>query len=302
MLRLIREYKKIAKKISRIEIQGGADEDELSMESLLSFGRFQASSNFFLGVFSNSGLKHILERFHIMDLLEERGLTNITTEIETSDPRTHKFYIYTGEPTPSNVICEFVAKKGPLHFEKGLLENYPTIPMSFLQIEWLLLQNPRKRFADEKPRLPGQSYPGLGLGMHMMLLLTILSKNMGLDGIINKPHFFHTAFIFSKKFVFVDPYKQAEIESLNRDLLSKYSFYDMSWASNFECIINNNTNETFVWEPDFLIYPMSKKISKYFHSKEYKKQVSKLKKEMSFRIDEDKYQKMLLEHNLSRKI
>jgi len=298
MLRLIREYKKIAKKITRMDLQSGADEDELTLDSLLNFGRFQSSSNFFLGIFSNSGLKYILKEFHIIEELEKRGLTNINTEIETSDSHTHKLYVYTGEPNPSNVICELVCKKGPLHFEKGLLDSYPTIPMSFLQVEWLLLQNPRKKFSEERPRLPGQSYPGLGLGKHLMILLVIMAKAMGLDGIINKPHFFHTAFIFSQKFIFVDPCKQAEVEALNRDLLKNYSFYDLAWASNFECIINMKTHKKFIWEPEFLIYPMGKKISKYFSSKEYKKMVSRYKKEMFFSIDDEKYQQVLAKHKL----
>jgi len=255
-----------------------------------------------LGIFSNAGLKYVLDHFHLIRDLEAMGLTNITSEIETGDSHTHKMYVYSGEPNPSNVICELVAKKGPLHFEKGLQPNYPHIEMSFLQVEWLLLQNPKKRFTDEKPRLPGQSYPGLGLGKHLMILMMILAQNAGLDGIVNKPHFFHTAFMFTKKFIFVDPFKQAEIEILSRDLLKKYSFYHLSWASFFECVINEKTGEPFIWEPGFLIFPMSKSITKYFDSKEYKKQVTLHKKEFSFKIDEIKYKKMIAEHNLPGKM
>lgn len=298
MFRLVREYKRIAKKITRLDIQQGADEDELTLDSLLNFGRFQSKSNFFLGVFSNSGLKYILERFRIVEELGKRGLNNISTELETTDSHTHKLYVYSGAPNPSNVICELVAKKGPLTFEEGLLPNYPTIPMSFLQIEWLLLQNPRKRFSDERPRLPGQSYPGLGLGKELMILLMIMAKNIGLDGITNKPHFFHTAFIFTRMFVFVDPYKQAEMEALNRDLLKQYKFNDIAWAAYFECIINNTTNEVFKWDPGFLVFPMSKKVYKYFNSKDYKKTVARYRNEMSFSIDEKKYQKKLQMHEI----
>src|SRR6056297_1081322 len=124
MSKLYREYKKFAKKITRSEMQAGTDEDEITLESLLNFGRIQSSSNFFLGTFSNTGLKAILEHFKIIDELETMGLTNINTEIETSDSHTHKLYVYSGEPNPANVICELVAKKGPLQFESGILDNY----------------------------------------------------------------------------------------------------------------------------------------------------------------------------------
>ncbi|MBN2279364.1 MAG: hypothetical protein JXQ65_02165 [Candidatus Marinimicrobia bacterium] len=302
MIKLLREYKKIAKKITKSDIQAGCDDEEITLESLLNFGRIQSKSKLFLGIFSNAGLKYMLNQFHLIEELENLGLTNITSEIETSDSHTHKLYIYSGEPNPSNVICELVAKKGPLHFEKGLLKNYPKVQMNFLQIEWLLLQNPKKRFADDRPRLPGQSYPGLGLGKNLMVLIMILAQNAGLDGIINKPHFFHTAFMFTKKFVFVDPYKQAEIEMLSKDLLKKYSFYHLSWASFFECIVNEKTGSVFHWEPDFLIFPMTKRLLKYFDSKEYKKQVMMYKNDFKYRLDEDKYKQMIEEHNLVRKL
>ncbi|MFP4547103.1 MAG: hypothetical protein ACLFQM_03150 [Fidelibacterota bacterium] len=302
MSRLYREYKKFAKKITRSELQAGTDDDEITLESLLNYGRIQSCSNFFLGTFSNTGLKTILEHFKIVDELEAMGLNNINTEIETSDSHTHKLYVYSGEPNPSNVICELVAKKGPVHFEQGILDNYPKKHQQFLQIEWLLLQNPRKKFDDEKPRLPGQSYPGLGMGKNLMVLMVLLAKNMELDGIVNKPHFFHTGFIFSKKFVYVDPFKQAEMEALGRDLLNSYSFYHLSWATFFECITNQKTGETFLWKPDYLIFPMTKSITKYFNSKEYKKKVNEYKKKLSFSLNEDKYKKMVEEHDLHQNL
>ncbi len=302
MLRLVREYKKIAKKLSTSEMQAGAAEDELTLESLLNFGRIQSNSNFFLGVFSNSGLQYLLKEFHILEVLADMGLTNINTELETTDSHTHKLYVYSGEPNPANVICELVAKKGPLHFEEGTPEKFPEKIMAFLQVEWLLLQNPRKQFSEEKPRMPGQSHPGLGLGKELMLLLVILAKYIGLDGIVNKPHFFHTAYIFSKKFNYIAPEKQAEMEALTRDLYNPYSFFDLSWASFFECIIDKNSGNYFVWEPDFLVYPMTKSISKYFKSRDYKKKVSSHKKRLSFRLDKKKYQAKLKEHDLESKL
>ena len=299
MIWLYHEYKKIAKKITRIDIQSGIDENELTMESLLNFGRVSSCSNLFLGVFSNSGLMYILKKFRIIDELAKKGLTDITTEVDTSDTHTHKMYVYNGEPNPANVVCELVAKIGPLNFDNAMLKTYPKRFMSFLQVEWLLLQNPKTRFTEKKPRLPGQSYPGLGLGRNMMILLILMAKNLRLNAIVNKPHFFHTAFFFTKKFIFVNPYKQSEVEALSRDLLKKYSVYDIAWASNFEAIIKNN-GEYFTWEPEFLIYPMSKRLQKYFDSKDYKKIVSKNKKEISFSIDDDKYRRRLKEYNLDK--
>ncbi|HET6899023.1 MAG TPA: hypothetical protein VFK70_11770, partial [Vicinamibacteria bacterium] len=39
--------------------------------------------------------------------------------------------------------------------------------LSVLAVEWLSLQDPRAVFTRERPRLPGQAHPGLGLGRQL---------------------------------------------------------------------------------------------------------------------------------------
>ncbi len=295
---LRREYKKISKKIHFAEMQDGSYEEEITLESLISFGRIQSNSCFFLEVFSKQGLMNLLNKFHLLEVLNKKGLDNISTELDTSDSRIHRMYIYTGEQKPANIICELVARKSPQNFSEEINPGLHNCTSNILQIEWLLLQNPKKVFAQDRPRLPGQSRPGLGLGRNFLELMIIMANFLSLDGITNKPHFFHTAFMFTKEFIFVNPEKQAIIEMICKDLLPKYPFYNISWAANFNCIVNTKTNEPFTWEPDVLILPLKKKLVKYFHSREYKKTVHLKRNNYSFAIDFDKFKNAMKEHDL----
>jgi hypothetical protein len=90
-----------------------------------------------------------------------------------------------------------------------LLPSFPKRNPNVLQVEWLLLQNPQQSFSPERPPLPGQVHPGLGIGDRLMEILIIMTRRVRLEGIVNKPHYFHTAFMFSKEFIFTNPLNQA---------------------------------------------------------------------------------------------
>jgi hypothetical protein len=53
-----------------------------------------------------------------------------------------------------------------------------------LYIHWLSLRNPRARFSEVRPRLPGQDVPGLGLASETVKLLTIMARRLGLAAVV----------------------------------------------------------------------------------------------------------------------
>ncbi len=288
MTRYRKEFRKIAKKLTLADIQGGIS-NNLSLESLVTGGRVSPGSNFLLGVFSKNGIVKILEVFGFLKFLKDKGLSDIDIEIDTSDPHTHRLYVYSGTPCPKNNICELVLKQGPLHIKEGILHSFPNRNPNLLQIEWLLLQNPKENFTVTRPPLPGQSHPGLGLGDRLTELFIIMTRRLRLEGMINKPNFFHTAFMFTKDFVFTNPNNQAILHAMSRDLLSKHSFYTVAWATYFKCILNTNDKTQFSWKPDYLILPLTKDLIKYFRSNEYQYKVQDLTKKYHFCIDVRKF-------------
>ncbi len=284
-----REYMKIARKLTLSEIQGGAEPDDLSLDDLITDGRVKQSSKYFMGVFSKAGLMYIVKAFGLAEDMKKQGLQNLKIEIDTSDPYTHRLYAYAGKICDNNKICEMVLKQGPMHFSSGFLSQFPNKTPNFLQVEWLLLQNPTKQFDKKRPPLPGQKHPGLGVGDQMMQLMIIMTRRLHLEGIINKPRYFHTAFMFTKEFIFTNPRNQAILMAINRDLLSKYNVHTVAWAAHFDCIINQVSGSELIWDPDFLILPLKKYLIKYFRSKDFHKEVALQAKKFKFSINTEKF-------------
>src|SRR5205807_924723 len=77
-----------------------------------------------------------------------------------------------------------------------------------LYVHWLALRNPRARFSDERPQLPGQDVPGLGLAREMAELLSRMAARLGLEGVAFRPSPYHLAVRGREVMRFVDPARQ----------------------------------------------------------------------------------------------
>ena len=298
MTRYRKEFRKIARRLTLTDIQSGVSENHLTLDSLFDDGRVKPSSNFLLGVFSQQGIMKVLEVFGFLRLLKTLGLTKVSIDIDTGDPHTHRIYAYNGPHKPENKICELVLKKGSISIQTNILPNFPSKNLNLLQVEWLLLQNPNLEFSEKRPQLPGQSHPGLGVGDRLMELLIIMTKRLRLEGIINNPNYFHTAFMFTKEFVFVNPTNEAILHAMSRDLLTKFSFHTVAWAAHLNCVVNTISKSIFSWKPEYLILPLSKDLIRYFRSREYQKEVQRLTKKYRFDLDKNRLVNEMNKHNL----
>jgi hypothetical protein len=107
--------------------------------------------------------------------------------------------------------------------------------LSILAVHWLALQDPRARFTRERPRLPGQRHPGLGLGRRVFALLLGWAASWGKDGLVAFPEYFHNAWFYAAPrqrpggpgvaplplFRFLSPERQGRFEALARDLAQR---------------------------------------------------------------------------------
>src|SRR5581483_8369336 len=74
------------------------------------------------------------------------------------------------------------------------------------------------RFSPERPQLPGQEVPGLGLAREISELLVRMAARLGLEGLAFRPAAYHRAFRGRGTMRFVDPGRQGRFEAL-MDLL-----------------------------------------------------------------------------------
>ena len=81
-----------------------------------------------------------------------------------------------------------------------------TVPgLALLRVEWLLLQNPRGEFTADRPRLPGQAHPGLGMSQDISALFVLACDRLQLDGLLFVPAHYHTASQGRKSLRFLSP-------------------------------------------------------------------------------------------------
>ncbi len=204
-----------------------------------------------------------------------------------TDSFEHKFCIYSGKYEDSNKVVEIVLRKKALE----LADTTPNISelkdAEFLYVEWLLLQNTEKCFSLRRPRLPGQVYPGLRIGDHVMEILYHMATRIRTSGLANTPNYVHTAVLFSKEFRFIDPEMEAINQAIKEYLMKHYSLWTIAWAGYYKCIYHTDTGKPLEWKPSLMVVPISDDIQKYFNSKEYKRSFRYYKNKLRIDVDRD---------------
>jgi len=289
-----RKYLKIARKISPLDLTSNFCQQDLSWDDFFTDRSQGTSSGLFLGKYSEDGVKFIMERFGLDKQARRLGLRNLKVVIDTRDPYRHRLTIYHGAvQDPQHIIMDFVARYQHLVPKDVDAENEYAKQLKVLTVEWLLLQNPRGKFTTRRPQLPGQRFPGLGLGDQLLALFTLMGRHLKVDGIINIPEYFHTGLIFTRRFIFLSPCVQALVMQMSQDLWKKYRLAVIAWASATESIMNIKTGEAQIWEPRRQIIPLQGQLRQYFKSEEYLRIAGDLSNESIYTIDEAKMRQAL---------
>ncbi len=284
-----RKYKKIARRISPLDLTSNFSQEDLSWDDFFTDRSSMNSSSLFLGKYSKDGIKFIMERFGLDRQARQLGLRHLAVAVDTKDPYRHRLTIYNGRhQDKDHIIMDFVARYQHLVPKDIDVENEYTHQLKVLMVEWLLLQNPKTAFTGRKPQLPGQNYPGLGLGDQLMALFTLMGRHLQVDGIINVPEYYHTGFMFSRRFLFLSPHVQVHMLQIAQDLWKKYRLAVIAWASATESIINIETGKPQIWEPRRQIIPIKSQLRQYFKSAEYTRIAQDLNEDNVFTLDEEK--------------
>ncbi|MCK5520628.1 MAG: hypothetical protein KAI81_05915 [Candidatus Marinimicrobia bacterium] len=290
---LKKRYKKIFKDNNVDCLDNSIDFSFSEDDIMTTGGDIQHDSGLLLGYYQPKIVDQYFKRYRIPKIFKTLGIKDeIKTHLDLNDPYLHKFTIYTGENLDDKKIVEIFFRKRSLAIPSTSNNNKRA---DTLYIDWLLMQNPYKKFRSMKPSLPGQKHPGLRIGDHILEILFNVAKRIKCDGLANSPNYLHTAVLFSKELMFIDPAMQAVSDATKGFLLRRYSLSTVAWASVHGAIIFNETNEIFKWVSSPMILPLSTKMKHYFNSRWYKKQYREAKDKFRVRIDLDKLQKKMSE-------
>jgi hypothetical protein len=223
----------------------------------------------FLGRFSEKDLNNMIQSIGLLKHLESMGFSDILIDLDKDENYIYYFKLYWKDKSPENQLLDLrVSENTFIPHERFLDEGFEKDLYDMILIEWLSAKNPLAVFDNNRPQLPGQSRPGLGILKYCFQLLFIISSEVHKDGFFDIPNHMHGAIMYSKKFKFFDPVQEAILRAAMRDL-SKYSLTDISWGIITETIIDLHKNAPAVYDPGEQVHYVSNKMKQYFQSKKY---------------------------------
>ena len=265
------------------------EESSLQSEEIFSSVAEKRGTSLFLGRYSLNQVVAVLSKRNFFKDAKKRKLWPLEFGLDSSEYPLQRFQIFARQKKPENMIVDLKIKEGVFRPKKNLVLDFPLSECNFLFMEWLTLQNPLLSFSDEKTPLPGQNYPGLGLGKKVVDVFVYLARITRKDGLLAFPAYLHNALLFSRYFHFINPEKAGEVQAI-RKTFSDVTVKQLAWIVHLNCLKDSRGKE-YEWHAEEEIYPLNKVLKGYFDSKEYRELVRKSEKHLCFRIDWDCYEK-----------
>lgn len=235
----------LAQLLDPAELRGDSDDLGLTLEDLVPGLGASAREPRLLGYYSRQGLELALERHGFLGRLRGKGFKEPELVLDLHDPGRQSIRIF-GGPDRREPLIELI-----VHRDRRTISGF-----ELLAIDWLSLQNPRESFTAERPRLPGQQHPGLGLFDEMVALLIIACERVGLAGIVVTPSQFHLAVQWQKRLRFVDPRAGARLRAMQEALRGR-PLAEAARAITEGRLVDARTGAPCAYEPAAMVLPLS---------------------------------------------
>lgn len=198
----------------------------------------------FLGFYSQRGMEIVFDRYGLRSKLAQRGFSDISISLARHKDGYDILRVRTARSR--HPLMELVACIGGLSPEASGVEGIGH--RRFLNVKWLRMQNPLAKPADGRPLLPGQAFPGLGLGREMMALLQMICVRLDLDGVFELPERLHNAALYFRRFRFLDPDYQGVLTAILRDTRER-TLLELAWGVEYGGLTDLRARKTFRWIP-----------------------------------------------------
>jgi hypothetical protein len=220
---------------------GAADEDRL------------------LGYYARDGIDAAMEAYGIYDRLRARGYRQFEVVFDLQ-PFHHGLRILGDGLVVAD--CRLRRMRGATDpciaaFQRDLMPE-------LMLVEWLALTDRRAEFGPGRPRLPGQTHPGTGIGGEVFILLFICARRLGLHGLIDVPERFHNAVIYRRRMTFIDPVFEGRFERLLSLINGEHTLSAVAWALEEGRVLDEATGEPVVWAPREQLLSIDARLEAYF--------------------------------------
>jgi acetoin utilization deacetylase AcuC-like enzyme len=265
---LLTRYRSLAREIEEHELTGESRQDDwgLTAEDVASALGGPRRPRRLLGFYSRQGLELALERTGLLDRVRDLGFARPTLELDLDNPAGDTVRLY-GDPGRRELLIE-----ARLRVDRRALPG-----MALLGVEWLLLQNPRGEFTADRPRLPGQTHPGLGMLQDLIALFILACDRLQLDGVLFVPSHYHIAVHGRKAMRFLNPadeglYRALEAALQGLSLAAAAAAVEGGWV--IDAPAEGAPGEPFLWRPAPMVFPVSERLRGRVTGEEYERQVA----------------------------
>ena len=215
----------------------------------------------FLQYFSKVGVELLLERFGILQQIRARGFKVPLVQLELDHPLGQTIKIF-GDADRRELLVEL-----RVHRSTRAVPGHEV-----LEVEWMLLQNPREQFGDARPALPGQQHPGLGMLREFFGWLVVLSETLSLDGVLFHPNHYHVAAFSRRHARFLDPRAEALFRAL-QSLLGGLSPERASKLVDEGRVLDATNGKPVKWEGWPMVLPTTARLRERTEGQAYEEAV-----------------------------
>ncbi len=263
---LSRTFAKVARHLDPYELQQYDDDEiDITEEDLMMGLGSSPQALRLLNFYTRHGVEVALERYGILEKVRKRGYQFFDVEIDPKDPARQVVKVFgkRDERDYPHLLVELVLRRqwisSPLPEQERL---------EVLTIEWLLLQDPLRNFTLDRPPLPGQDHPGLGIAMDIQELLVRSCLRLRLHGLLDRPAHFHNAAGVAHRCHFLDARAEGRFRALLK-LAKNEGIVEVSEAID-QGRLKTKAGETIPWEAVDHLLPVSDELKEYFNSNSYR--------------------------------
>jgi len=224
--------------------------------------------------------------------LSERGYPDPVLRLSCADPSDQRICLYAGEETRERLLLEARLQLAPFHPRRPIGPFTEASSFRMLVINWLVLSSPDGTFTVDRPRLPGQEKPGLGLLNTTIALLKALSRELSVDGVLDVPDHFHTALFYSRAFRYLDPEAEGRFLAIARDL-SGIPLTLASDAVREGCLIDRTTGASISWPTAEQVLTLRGPLRRFLRSPSYREARNRALADHRFVVNWDLYRESL---------
>ena len=287
------------KNISRFELRrlfglpllSGGEEDgaPAPLENELLFDLTgENPENRLFGRYGPGELRERLDASGLLAGLSERGYADPILRLSCADPTDQRICLYAGEETRDRLLLEARLQLASFHPRRPIGPFTEGASFRMLVIHWLVLSSPDGTFTVDRPRLPGQEKPGLGLLSQTIALLKAFSRELPVDGVLDVPDHFHTALFYSRAFRYLDPEAEGRFLAIARDL-SGVPLALASDAIREGCLVDRATGAPMPWPAAEQVMAVRGPLRRFLSSPAYREARNRALADHRFVVNWDLY-------------